>query len=303
MPEEVEVAPEPVAPPPVIKKKHVIQPMDKENRPLGSPSVFYYTDEADLSRQLSESVANGTRRIREMKLGNPVKLTAPEGADLEDDDLDDIPEFKPRELTADEKFAIANKLRDPATMVEGFDELTEARTGAKPADIARIQRKAAEDAKKAKLNSAVTLARANGIAFQESHPEFVPNEANANAMLTYLTSHKDEKGRAMAPTLKNFEIAFKALADDGMLILREPEPEPEPKPVVNEPAPVPRNEEPAPATRTRGAADLPSTIKPTDSSSSTNVRSQRPSPAKIAMMTSAELKEALVKWPDLFGKR
>ena len=301
MPEEVEVQDQPEIPPVIVapvKKKYTIQPTDKEGRAIGAPHVYYYTDEADLNRQLSETVGNGTRKIREMALGNPVKITAPEGAELEEDDSEPIPEFKPRELTADEKFSIANKLRDPATLVEGYDELTLARTGAKPEDIAKLQHKMAKDAQKAKDDAAKVRARTEALTFQERHPEFVTNEANANAMMTYLSSRK------MAITLKNFEIAYKALTDDGLLILKEQEPEPEPhKVVVPEPAPVPRTEEPAPATRTRGTADLPSTIKPTDSAASTSVRSSRPSAKAIALMTSGELKEALVKWPDLLTKR
>jgi hypothetical protein len=289
---------EPVVPPvvPPVKKKYQIQPTDKEGRAIGAPHVYYYTDEADLNRQLSETVGNGTRKIREMALGNPVKITAPEGAELEEDDSEPIPEFKPRELTADEKFAIANKLRDPATMVEAYDELTLARTGAKPEDIAKLQHKMAKDAQKAKDDAAKVRARTEALTFQERHPEFVTNEANANAMMTYLTSRK------MAVVLKNFEIAYKALTDDGLLILKEPEPEPEPVVVVPEPAPVPRTEEPAPATRTRGTADLPSTIKPTDSSASTSVRSSRPSAKAIALMSATEFQEALVKWPDLLKR-
>jgi hypothetical protein len=289
-------------PPPIVKKKHVIQPTDKEGRAIGSPHVYYYTDEADLQRQLSDTVANGTRKIREMALGTPIKLTAPEGADLEDEETGEIPEFKPRVLTADEKFAIANKFKDPATVDEAFDEMFSARTGGKPEDFVRIQTKTAKDSEKAKRDAAVTRAKAEAIAFQDAHPEFIPNEANSNAMMTWITSHKDEKGRSLAMTVKNFELAYKSLSADGYLQLREPEPESIPAPKVEpEPAPVPRTEEPA--TRTRGTADLPSTIKPTDSSPSTSMRSNRPSAAAIAMMTSAQLKTALEKWPDLLDKK
>lgn len=302
MPEEVIDEPKVETPPPVVKKKHTIQATDKEGRAIGSPSVYYYTDDADLARQLSESVANGTRKIREVTLGNPVKLTAPEGADLEDEETGEIPEFKPRILTADESYVIANKFRDPATVSEAFDEMFSARTGGKPEDFVRIQTKTARDSQKARKDAEITRAKAEAIAFQDAHPEFIPNEANSNAMMTWITSRKDEKGRSLAMTVKNFELAYKALTEDGMLILREPEPIPEPK-AAPEPAPAPRNEEPAPATRTRGTADLPSTIKPTDSSPSTSVRSSRPSNAAIAQMSKAELQKALEKWPDLFDKR
>ena len=298
MPEQ-EVVEQPVAIQPPVKKKHVIQPTDKEGRPIGSPHVYYYTDEADLNRQLAETVANGTRKIRELALGTPIKLTAPDGADLEEVDDEVIPEFKPRELTADEKFAIANKIKDPATLVEGFDELMEARTGAKPETLVKLQTSAAKKSQKAAYDAKVTRAKAEAMSFQDAHPEFVICDANSNAMITYL------KARGMDMTLKNFEIAYKALKDDGLLIIKaEDEPEPVvPEPVAPEPAPVPRTEEPAPATRTRGTADLPSTIKPADSSPSPSVRSSRPSAAQIAMMTAAQFQAALEKWPDLLDKR
>lgn len=291
-------------PPPVVKKKHVIQPHDKEGREIGSPHVYYYTDDADLARQLTDSVANGTRKIRELALGTPIKLVAPDEADFDEVEDEAIPEFKPRELTADERFSITNKLRDPATVVEGFEELTIARTGAKPEDIAKLQSKTAKDAASARMDARITRGKAEAISFNDAHPEFVPNQANANAMTSWLNSHKGKDGRPMAWTLKNFELAFKALTTDGLLILREPEPEKEPEApkVVPEPVSEPRTEEPV-TTRTRGTADLPSSIKPSDSSPSTSVRSNRPSAASVAMMNKEQLKKALEKWPDLLTRR
>jgi len=288
---EAPVAPVIVKPP--VKLKKIIQPTDKEGQPIGQPHVYYYTDEADLQRQLSETVINGSRRIYELKLGTPVKFEVPEGAEMQQDEPDEeIPEFKPRELTADEKFAIAAKMRDPATIVEGFDQLQEARTGAKPEVIAKVQNQAARNSASAKRDAARVRARTEALAFQELHPEFVTNPANSNAMITYLNT------RNMPCTLKNFELAFTALKNDELLILQEPEPEPEVK-VVQEPKiePAPRTEE-AP-TRIRGTADLPSAISRTDSSPSSTVRSGKPSARQLAMMNAAEYKAAVEKWPEL----
>src|ERR1035437_4467039 len=169
------VAPVPPPPVPHVKLRKVIRPTDKEGHPIGAAHVYEADTQEELIEKISAGVANGTRKIRELTLGNPVELKAPEGSDL----VDEIPEFKPRELTADELFALAAKFRDPATIVEGFDELYAARTGGNPRDFAKVQTRGA-------IDSARTRAHAEASAFNESHPEYVPCKANSDAMMTYV---------------------------------------------------------------------------------------------------------------------
>src|ERR1700741_4541308 len=107
-----EVASEEQKAPPPVKLRKTLQPTEKDGNPIGSPHVYEADTIEELLEKVSQGVAHGTRKIRELTLGTPAEIKAPEGADP----FEDIPEFKPRELTADEKFALAAKFRDPQTI-------------------------------------------------------------------------------------------------------------------------------------------------------------------------------------------
>lgn len=175
-----EVATEEVKPEPKFRRE--IQPKDDSGNPIGSPHVYEADTEQELFDKMASAIGNGTKKIHELSRKvalEPSNFSAPEGADIEED----IAEANPRTLTPEEKFELANKLRDPDTVDEAFDRLYEARFGRKPQEAAKLQTRSARDA-------ATNRSYAEANAFAEEHPEFVQCRANADAMLSFMSARK-----------------------------------------------------------------------------------------------------------------
>lgn len=291
-------APAPPPDPPQGKIRRVIQPKDEKGNPIGSPHVYEGISEQEVMDKMADAIANGTLRIRQFALREKTiageALKVPEGAELEEE----IPEPKPRELTADERFRIAEKIKNPDTVVEAYRELYEATTGRKPEDEARAK-------VQVERNASITRSHAEANAFAEAHPEFRICPENSTAMLAYMSARK------MALTKKNFEIAFKELSADGLLLTKPeeapppaavvPAPEPPaPAPVVAAPAApevAPRTE--APAARAKTA--FPSAITRDQATGTGAPKPKKPSAEELAMMNADQYK-AYLESQGLWGK-
>jgi len=263
-----------VAEAPKPKFRREIQPKDDQGNPIGQPHVYEAETEQELLDKMAEGIANGTKRIRE--LARKAALERPTfSRPQEAEEIEDIAEPAPRELTADERFKLSNRFRDPEQVQEAFDELYEARTGRKPADAAKLQTKAAKDA-------AQVRAHAEANAFAAEHPEFVLCTANSEAMMGYIST------RRMALTKKNFEIAFKELSDSGLLELRSVESPAAQPPVVEEGRTDPPE---TPAVKPQTQTVIPATLTRASGSGTGTAKKRGPSAAEIAKMNSKQLKE------------
>lgn len=242
---------------------------DKDGNSL-NPQVFYGATEQELADRMADSIMHSTLKIRELTLKEKMAAAqkAPEGAEL----TSTIPEPKPRDLTADERSRIAEQMKDPATVVEGYRELHRATTGRTPEEeIAAKERMERE--------SAITATQAAAKAFIDAHPEFYSTKENGRIMGEYLASH------AMATTsVRNYEIAFKELSADGLLQTM-PEEAPIPEVVVPEP---PRIEAPK-----KEKTAFPSAITRDQASGTGAVKPKKPSAAEVSMMNAREYRAYL----------
>jgi hypothetical protein len=268
---------------PVVEQPNPRKFSRKVDVPGGNPQIYYGATEQELSDNMATAIQNGTLKIRELSRKTTLEtptFAAPEGADQ----FEDIPEPNFRDLTPEERTAIAAKFAKPETVVEGFDELYKARTGLDPQQSGKTQVQQARDAAQVKALNAARL-------FMERHPDFVPCEENRDALHQFLATRK------IPPTLKNFELAYGELSANGLLVLATPEVEPPAPPVEAAPVEPVRTEpveEPAqsviPSALTRRSA----------SGGETPARKKGPTPAELAMMSAGQLKahyEATGQWP------
>lgn len=261
MPETVEQPLETETPKPKFRRE--IQPKDDDGNPIGAPHVYEADTEQELLDKMAEGIANGTKKIRELTRQAkyaPIEAPKPkDGAEI----AEPIPEFKPRQLTADEKFELAQQFRDPEKMDEAFDRLYEARTGRKPADAAKIEQETY-------INSRKAREKAETEAFLESHPDYYQCEKNKLAIIDYIARNN------LAWRAKNLDIAYQELKTDGLLV-EAPAPPPPPE-TRTEPQPKPKTA--FPSAITRETASGSGTPKP-----------KKPSAAELAMMTAQEFRE------------
>lgn len=297
--EEVEVAEVPevkeepkVETPDPKKFKREIQPKDKDGKAVGSPHVYYGSTEQELIEHMAEGIANGTLKIRELTLKEKAANTKPpDDAELEAP----IPESKAKELTADERFAIAEKIRNPETVVEGYQELHKATTGRTPEEEAAAKTRTEK-------NAAIAATRAAAVSFMDANPEYFSTKKNGELMGQYLAA------RGMPSTsVKNYEIAFRELSVDGLLEMAPPAPEiPVKEEVKQEPevkvepvvAEVPPRTE-APVKRERSA--FPSSLSRDQASGTGAAKPKKPTAAEVAMMDADQYK-AHLEGQGLWGK-
>jgi len=284
--------------PQIFKARREIPIRDAEGNLLGGMQV-YATEgatqaEADqkLADEMAKAIENGTRKIREFNLlrknGGIEAPKVPEGAEVNDYV---VPEVKTRTLTDDERFQLAQDLKDPAKMDQAFDRLYEARTGLKPIDYAKMQ---AQEAERSIKLSAVSEAEA----FSKSTPDFYGCAENQKAMLDFMVS------RNLKWTKKNLDIAFRELKAEGLLAerpVRTPEPAKEPEPPrteAREPEVVEQVTKPA----ERKPDRFPSTIRPSQASGATTApKPKGPSEKEKAMMNPEEWR-AYLESQGLWGK-
>lgn len=237
----VEEIPEPVieappAPAPLPEQRFEYQPTDAEGRPLGGKQVVKFTTQTELAEKLRDQNVELVRKLRE--------VTRKQRLGIIDDD--DIPadadrtgsfEFRKKELTPEDRYAISQDLNDPAKFEEASSRLFEAQTGATPDEFVTAMNKQ-------QLVTNQLLARQNAGIFFERHPEFNVCEPNVELLCDWM----GKKG--LQPTVKNFEIAQVKLTEAGLLLPTPPrEVIPTPAAVIPVPEVVPPQAPAAPVAR------------------------------------------------------
>jgi hypothetical protein len=263
-------------------------PQDAQGNVIGVAQTFYGATEQELIDNLAKAQEHATVRIRELSRKTTLEeasYSAPEGADA----FEDIPLPQPREITSEARTTLATRFSHPETVVEAFDELYEARTGLKPEQGAKLQAQQARDAAQVKALEAARL-------FMSAHPEFVPCPENRDALNQFFMTRK------IGPTLKNFELAFKELSANGLLVLAQEEPAPEvPEPPVVEAAPPAEVRIEPPAEVPAPQSVIPSALTSRSASGGGSpARKKGPTAQELAMMTADELKkhyESTGQWP------
>ena len=189
--------PPPVAPPVVTEQRYEWQPTDANGKSMGGKQVITYKNQEELIQKFTEQNNLILRQMR--KLSNDVKLgltpdvEVPESAKRLPKNFDG---FKPKTLTADERFELTQDLNDPSKFEDAKIRLAEATFGATPEVISEV------------------LSRSQQLLLEQqvvrSFDEFLENVGdnfyNVEANRTILIDWMGQK--ELAPTPENFEIAL-----------------------------------------------------------------------------------------------
>lgn len=237
------VAPAPVVEPVVTpvapltelpEQRYEYQPEDEQGRPIGGRQVLLFKTEQELREKLTKQNVEILRKLREVtrkqKLGISDDANLPEGTELA---VFDAP--APRTLSAEERFQLSQDINDPEKSVEAINKIFEASVGY----TAEQMRQQFDDARMAKLQNQAFV---NYKVFEQSVDGFYPTPDNAKLLTDWMFSKR------LAPSVKNYELAFSTLRGAGLLqeapTVREVTPAPalapvaalapstEPKPVV-----------------------------------------------------------------------
>ena len=147
-----------------------------------------------------------------------------------------VTEFKPRELSAEDRFKIAEGLTNPETFADARDQLIESAFGVTPAKLAS------------------TLNETQRFIIQQRAVENYIDFVNATGVLDSMNNRQVLTGwlgkRNLAPTVANFQIALNqcrqsGLIEDAPVVQQVTQPTPAPAPVAKVPV-VPVVTEPNP---------------------------------------------------------
>lgn len=214
-----------VAPTPVLEeKRYTYQPNDEQGRALGGPQVIVYTTEQELVEKMTKNSIELIRKLRSVTRENRL------GKYVEDlpTELDRLPatvQFVEKQLTAEERYSIAQDMNDPAKFDSARDRLLESALGATPAQMR-------ETLNNQQLQTQQLVARQNAQEWMGTHPEFYVCPENVNTVCDWMVKN------GLQPTVRNFEFAQTKMSEAGLLlsppIVREVLPTPQPQVVTPE---------------------------------------------------------------------
>lgn len=222
------VVPEPVVPSTPVElpeQRYEYQPVDEQGRPIGGRQVIKYRTEQE---KFDRSIEQNQLLIRQLRKVNREKVLGIEDPVPNDaEKFERVVEFKPRDLSAQERFDLAQKITNPETFADGRDQLIESALGVKPAKLAETLNE---------LTQANIQARA-----VENYIDFVNTTGTFDSPgnREVLTGWMRKNG--LRPTVANFNLALTRCRESGLIqdapVVR-PEPVPTSAPVV-EPVVVP----------------------------------------------------------------
>lgn len=226
------------APAPVVdevpEKRYEWQPTDENDRPLGGRQVILYRTEQE---KFDKVIAANNLLIRQLRKVNREKaLGSSEDVPTDAERFQNVTEFKPRELSAADRFKIAEGLTNPDTFADARDQLIESAFGVTPAKLAS------------------TLNETQRFIIQQRAVENYIDFVNATGVLDSMNNRQVLTGwlgkRNLAPTVANFQIALNqcrqsGLIEDAPVVQQVTQPTPAPAPVAEVPV-VPVVTEPNP---------------------------------------------------------
>ena len=226
------------APAPVVdevpEKRYEWQPTDENDRPLGGRQVILYRTEQE---KFDKVIAANNLLIRQLRKVNREKaLGSSEDVPTDAERFQNVTEFKPRELSAEDRFKIAEGLTNPETFADARDQLIESAFGVTPAKLAS------------------TLNETQRFIIQQRAVENYIDFVNATGVLDSMNNRQVLTGwlgkRNLAPTVANFTIALSqcrqsGLIEDAPVVQQVTQPTPAPAPVAKVPV-VPVVTEPNP---------------------------------------------------------
>lgn len=194
-------APAPVAPAELPELRYEWQPTDDMDKPIGGVQVILYRTEAEKFQKMQEKTVLLLRQLRKERvnkaLGTPEERI--EGAEA----FQNVAEFKPRELTADERFKVSQGIANPETFAEARDMLLESAFGVKPAVLAStLNNFTRREIQARAVENYVEFVNTTG---------FIDSPENRTLVTGWLGT------RNLAPTVANFALAQQRLTEAGLL--------------------------------------------------------------------------------------
>jgi hypothetical protein len=170
----------------------------------GTPTQkFYGGTQDEVIAELIKAQSHATKKIRsQAALIKTTKPVATQERSIE---------FKSREMTADERVALAHKLANPGENTEALRNVIEAEFGAPIEQIRETLQSVAKRDEKEKF-----VKESN--AFLARYPDFLKSNQNETLILEYLTSHN------MSYTADNLGLAYEDLAASNLLQLKPASP-------------------------------------------------------------------------------
>jgi hypothetical protein len=217
------------APPEIPELRYEYQPRDAAGRPMGGKQVIIYRTPEELTQKLTAQNEELVRKLREVTREQRLGIKPNENIPDDAERFDGLVEFKPRELSPDERFQISQDLNDPEKFVDARDRLLESAVGVNP-------KKLTDTLNEQQLYIMQLRARDNYIAFTQAKQEYADIADNRELMTNWMFKNR------LAPTVKNFNYAYSSLKEAGLLseapaVQQEPTPTPVVATVETEPNP------------------------------------------------------------------
>lgn len=260
------------------------QPVDDEGRKLGGEQVIKYHTSDELAKKLTDQNIELIRTLRKETKKNRLGVldveTLPESATRLE-----MPEYKPRVLTEEERYQLSKDLNDPEKFEDANQVLFEANTGMKPEQFR-------DNIKKLNNNNMKLLAKAASDEFLLNNPTYFKCQENYENICNWILKNN------LDPTMSsNFQLAYDSLKGFG-LILEAPN--------AREEAPVTEskleNTHPAQTETSRIASEESAAIKRPSSVPTGLTRSQT-SDSGTPPKTAGYTKEEIDKMPSDVYKR
>lgn len=234
----------------VPEQRYEWQPTDENDRPIGGRQVILYRTEQE---KFDKVINANNLLIRQLRKVNREKAVgSADDVPTDAEKFQNVTEFKPRELSAEERFKLAQDLNNPETFSDARDQLIESAFGVTPAKLAS------------------TLNETQRFIIQQRAVEHYIDFVNTTGVYDSMNNRQVLTGwlgkRNLAPTVTNFTIALNqcrqsGLIEDAPAVPQVPQPTPAtPAPVVEVPPVVPVKTEPnpqAPVAATPGLGSEP----------------------------------------------
>jgi hypothetical protein len=198
----------------VPEQRYEWQPTDENDRPIGGRQVILYRTEQEKFDKVINANNLLIRQLRKVNRDKAVGSAEEIPSDAER--FQNVTEFKPRNLTSDERFKLAQGLTNPETFDESRDALIESALGVKPSVLAS------------------TLNDTQRFIIQQRAVENYIDFVNTTGVYDSMNNRQVLTGwlgkRNLAPTVANFNIALSQCRQSGLI---------EDTPVVQQVTPAP----------------------------------------------------------------
>lgn len=191
-----------------VQKRYEYQPVDEHGRPIGGKQVILYTTEDEKFEKMVTMNQQLIRQLRKVTRDNRLGITPTESLPANSERQPELINFSGRQLSAQERFDLSQKLNDPEHADEAISLLFESAVGVKPATLReflseqqmfKLQQKAADNY--------IGFAQAAGQQFG-----YYDCSENRETIADWVFKN------GLAPTSANFFQAYSKLSESGLIL-------------------------------------------------------------------------------------